>query len=64
MAAAGMALENREFGNGDLLAAALWGGSLWFTTPLQILLLFLGKIDTQRPSDAALLTVAEVTWIG
>lgn len=58
--AAGMALENREFGNGDLLAAALWGGSLWFTTPLQILLLFLGKIDTQRPSDAALLTVAEV----
>ncbi len=29
----------------------LWSLSLWFASPLQLLLLFLGKVDTERPSD-------------
>jgi hypothetical protein len=39
---------------GDWLAAALWSGSLWFCSPLQLLLLFLGQIETERPSDWAM----------
>ena len=27
---------------GDLVGAALWGGSLYFCSPLQLLLLFIG----------------------
>eukprot|EP00803_Ostreobium_quekettii_P010741 evm.model.scf_186.2 EVM.evm.TU.scf_186.2 scf_186:12967-16054(-) len=36
---------------GDLAVALVWGVSLYFVSPLQILLLFLGEIDTERPSD-------------
>lgn len=36
---------------GNIAAAALWSTSLWFVSPLQLLLLFLGKIETERPSD-------------
>lgn len=39
------------FGIGDAAGALLWGVALWFVTPLQLLLLFLGKIETERPSD-------------
>ena len=38
-------------GLGDVFAAALWSVTLWFVSPLQLLLLFLGKIETERPSD-------------
>lgn len=36
---------------GDYLGAALWSVSLFFASPYQLLLLFLGKIETERPSD-------------
>lgn len=39
------------FGVGYVTAAALWSLSLWFASPLQLLVLFLGKIETERPSD-------------
>ncbi|PNH12955.1 O-phosphoseryl-tRNA(Sec) selenium transferase [Tetrabaena socialis] len=42
----------------DLLAGLLWGLSLFYASPLQQLLLFLGKIETQRPSDWIILTLA------
>lgn len=38
-------------GAADYLAAALWSLSLWFVSPLQLLVLFFGKIETERPSD-------------
>lgn len=38
-------------GPGDVFGAALWSVALYFTTPLQLLLLFLGRVDTERPSD-------------
>lgn len=38
-------------GGGDVLGAVLWGVALFYTSPLQLLLLFLGEIDTERPSD-------------
>ena len=46
---------------GDAAAAALWGAALWFCSPLQLLLLFLGKIDTERPSDWALRRLGTLT---
>mmetsp|Transcript_26026 Transcript_26026/g.56774 ORF Transcript_26026/g.56774 Transcript_26026/m.56774 type:complete len:323 (-) Transcript_26026:763-1731(-) len=45
------------FGIGDAVGGLLWGASLYFATPLQLLLLFLGKIDTERPSDWLLRTL-------
>ena len=36
---------------GSAFAAALWSFSLWFASPWQLLVLFLGKIETERPSD-------------
>jgi hypothetical protein len=39
------------FGVGGVTASILWSVSLWFASPLQLLLLFLGKIETERPSD-------------
>ena len=36
---------------GDLAAGLLWSVSLYFCSPLQLLLLFLGRIETERPSD-------------
>jgi hypothetical protein len=38
-------------GAGDLAGAVLWSVALYFCSPLQLLLLFLGKIETERPSD-------------
>jgi hypothetical protein len=37
-----------------VIGGLLWGLSLWFATPLQLLLLFLGELDTSRPSDGVL----------
>jgi hypothetical protein len=34
--------------------AALWGVALFYASPLQLLLLFLGRIDVERPSDETL----------
>ncbi|GFR42698.1 hypothetical protein Agub_g3620, partial [Astrephomene gubernaculifera] len=46
------------FGLADLLAGLLWGTSLYFASPLQQLLLFIGRIETQRPSDWLILLLA------
>ena len=37
--------------SGALAGAALWSAAYWFCTPFQLLLLFLGRIDVERPSD-------------
>eukprot|EP00877_Chromochloris_zofingiensis_P010405 jgi/Chrzof1/5618/Cz16g09050.t1 len=58
-------------GAGDVAAGALWSVAYWFASPLQLLLLFLGKIDTERPSDwiiniigrAAKLRVKDVDYV-
>jgi len=42
---------------GDFTGAALWAGSLYYASPVQLLLLFLGRIDTDRPSDWVLKTL-------
>lgn len=39
------------WGMGDLAGAGLWAVALYYCSPLQLLLLFLGKIDMERPSD-------------
>eukprot|EP00873_Tetraselmis_striata_P034627 jgi/Tetstr1/454891/TSEL_041755.t1 len=39
------------FSAGDVFGGLLWSFSLWFTSPWQLLLLFLGAIETERPSD-------------
>eukprot|EP00884_Botryococcus_braunii_P016628 jgi/Botrbrau1/3649/Bobra.0204s0039.1 len=39
------------WGGGDVAGAFLWAVALYYCSPLQLLLLFLGKIDTERPSD-------------
>lgn len=36
---------------GDVAGGLLWGASFYFVSPVDLLLLFLGKIDTERPSD-------------
>ena len=36
---------------GDLVGSGLWALILWYCSPAQLLLLFLGKIETERPSD-------------
>ena len=36
---------------GSVVAACLWSFGLFFKSPLQILLVFLGRTDTERPSD-------------
>jgi uncharacterized membrane protein YgcG len=42
------------FAAGDIFAALLWSASLYFASPYQQLLLFLGKIETERPSDSVM----------
>lgn len=37
--------------SGDTLGAVLWSTSLYFCSPWQTLLIFLGRVDTERPSD-------------
>jgi hypothetical protein len=42
---------NELIGLGDVFGVGLWSFALFYASPLQLLLLFLGKIDTERPSD-------------
>lgn len=46
---------------GDFVGAGLWAVSLYYCTPLQLLLLFLGEVDTARPSDWLLNTLGRAT---
>ena len=46
---------------GDALGGALWAVSLYYCTPLQLLLLFLGEVDTERPSDWLLRALGRAT---
>ncbi len=50
-----------DTGLGDYCAAALWAVGLYFCSPYQLLLLFLGKIETERPSDWILLKLGKLT---
>ncbi len=43
--------EGGGFGAGDVLGGALWGWALYFTTPVQLVLLFFGRVEAERPSD-------------
>lgn len=36
---------------GDATGALLWAVALWYLSPVQLLLVFLGNFDTERPSD-------------
>lgn len=40
-----------DFGFGDGVGAALWSLALWYCSPLQLLLLFWGQFERERPSD-------------
>lgn len=44
-------LPSASLAAGDLTGALLWSIAMWYASPLQLLLVFLGKIDTERPSD-------------
>eukprot|EP01023_Acetabularia_acetabulum_P026028 TRINITY_DN2478_c0_g5_i3.p2 TRINITY_DN2478_c0_g5~~TRINITY_DN2478_c0_g5_i3.p2 ORF type:complete len:317 (-),score=39.80 TRINITY_DN2478_c0_g5_i3:263-1213(-) len=46
---------------GDLAAAILWSLALFYATPYQLLLLFLGKIETERPSDWTLKKLGQIS---
>lgn len=46
---------------GNVAAAAIWSFGLFFKSPLQILLVFLGRTDTERPSDWLLRKSSGVT---
>ena len=48
---------------GEGLACAMWSWSLWYATPIQLLALFFGKIDTERPSDYILKRLPDVPAI-
>ena len=45
------ALHAGRFGLGDACGAALWSASLFYLSPYQAVLLFLGRLETERPSD-------------
>ncbi|WIA41664.1 hypothetical protein OEZ86_009016 [Tetradesmus obliquus] len=45
------ALGFAGFGLGDATGALLWAVALWYLSPVQLLLVFLGNFDTERPSD-------------
>ncbi len=45
--------------SGDTLGAVLWSTSLYFCSPWQTLLIFLGRVDTERPSDWTLNLLAK-----
>lgn len=51
------------FGVGDLAAAGLWSVALYFCSPLQLLLLFLGRIETERPSDWVLRQLGQLSGL-
>lgn len=54
---------NAPFSLGDTAAVLLWSASLWFVSPWQLLLLFLGKVETERPSDWLLSRLAAAAGI-
>ncbi|GAB4824184.1 hypothetical protein N2152v2_011230 [Parachlorella kessleri] len=43
-----------SLGAGDAFGALLWSVGLYFASPWQLLLLFIGQMDNERPSDALL----------
>jgi hypothetical protein len=47
----GSSLQDLPFTGGDVAGAALWTLALWFASPVQVLLLFLGFFEKERPSD-------------
>mmetsp|Transcript_38144 Transcript_38144/g.73157 ORF Transcript_38144/g.73157 Transcript_38144/m.73157 type:complete len:348 (-) Transcript_38144:450-1493(-) len=50
----GLGAYREGFSFGDFTGSGLWAVSLYYASPLQLLLLFLGRIDTNRPSDTVL----------
>jgi hypothetical protein len=36
---------------GDIISALLWSAALWYASPLQLLLVFFGVFEAERPSD-------------
>ncbi|KAJ9522378.1 hypothetical protein QJQ45_008154 [Haematococcus lacustris] len=51
------------WGAGDVAGGVLWGLSLWYCSPLQLLLLFLGQVDTERPSDWVLRVLGQAAGL-
>jgi len=47
-------LDSAGLSAGDVCGAGLWSTALFYATPWQLLLLFLGRVDTERPSDGTL----------
>lgn len=56
-----LSLGSASLGVGDVTGAVLWSAALWFVSPLQLLLLFLGRIETERPSDWLLRVLGQLT---
>eukprot|EP00798_Chlamydomonas_sp_ICE-L_P032713 gene32713-3597_t len=56
-------MSDYDFGAGDLVGGLLWSAALYYTSPLQILLLFLGEIDLTRPSDRVLRFLGNVAGL-
>lgn len=57
----GLDAFGNTFAAGDIFAATLWSVSLYYASPYQQLLLFLGKIETERPSDWVMNFLARLT---
>ena len=51
-----MAVDGADPDNsaGDAAGGALWAVALYYCSPLQLLLLFLGRFEVERPSDGVL----------
>ena len=49
-----MSLTGHVPGQGDVAGGALWAVALYYCSPVQLLLLFLGRFETERPSDGIL----------
>ena len=45
----------------DVAGALLWAVALYYASPVQLLLLFLGRIDVERPSDDTLRLLGAAT---
>lgn len=54
--------DDGMFSAGAVASSLLWSLSLYYASPLQALLLFLGKIDKSRPSDLVLQQFGK--WMG
>ncbi len=59
--------DDALFGNsgalspGDVAGAGFWSVSLFYASPVQQLLLFIGRIDAERPSDGTLRLLGQAT---